>query len=101
MIHSSHEMLSPNTKTICSGSEHPTTLYGSKTSPGRKPEVTTSDGNITKKIDNKTSSASVNSVNMVSNVINMSRVPVKVGYAFIPMPCLTIAVKTHLSQKIL
>ena len=93
-------MLSPNTKTICSGSEHPTTLYGSKTSPGRKPEVTTSDGNIAKKID-KTSSASINSVNMGSNVINMSRVPVKVGYAFIPMPCLTIAVKAHLSQKIL
>ena len=67
----------------------------------RKPEVTTSDGNITKKIDNKTSPASVNSVNMVSNVINMSRVPVKVGYAFITMPCLTIAVKAHLSQKIL
>ena len=107
MIHSSHEMLSFNRRTICSNSgKHPTTLYGSKTSSGRKPEEITSDGNI--KGDNKTSSASVSSVNMGSNVINMSVVPVEVGYEgteqiklFLPMPCLTIAAKAHLSQKIL
>ena len=44
----------------------------------RKPEEITSDENTEE--DDKTSSASVNSVNMGSNVTSLCVVPVKVGY---------------------
>ena len=61
----------------CNG-KHPTTLNCSKEDSGKKPEEIASAENL--KEDNKISSASVNSVNMGSNVISMSDVLVKAGY---------------------
>lgn len=56
----------------------PTTSNCSKESSVKEPEITAAAQNL--KEDNKTSSASVNSVNMGSNVISMSVALVKVGY---------------------
>ena len=87
----------------CNG-KHPTTLNCSKEGSGKKPEEIASAENL--KEDNKISSASVNSVNMGSNVINMSDVLLKLDMTeqikfFIPTLCLKIAAKVHLQQKIL
>ena len=81
----------------------PTTSNCSKESSVKESEITAAAQNLKK--DNKTSSASVNSVNMGSNLISMSVVLVKVGYEgtdmkfFIPMLYLKIAVKAHLQQN--
>ena len=77
----------------------PTTSNCSKESSVKEPEITAAAQNL--KEDNKTLSASVNSVNMDSNVISMSVVLIKVGYEgqtkfFILMLYLKIAVKAHL-----
>ena len=56
----------------------PTTSNCSKESSVKEREITEAAQNL--KEDSKTSSASVNSVNMGSNVISISVVLVKVGY---------------------
>lgn len=77
----------------------PTTSNCSEERSVKEPEITAAAQNL--KEDNKTLSASVNSVNMDSNVISMSVVLIKVGYEgqtkfFILMLYLKIAVKAHL-----
>ena len=74
-----HNARNCNNRKICKvcGEKHPTTLHGLKPKQKKSVESQEANSSDTKQDLNK---ASVNSVNMGSNVISMSIVPVRLGY---------------------